>query len=203
MSVAERAAALRQEVPAGVTILAVTKGRSIEECRAAVAAGLHDLGENRVQEALPKIEALPEARWHLIGHLQTNKAKHAGRFHMIQSIDSLHVAEAVARQAGRKAALLEVNVSGEASKSGCAPDEAVALAAQVDELLELRGLMCVGALAGDPTPGFLLLRQLREQAQERLGKPLPVLSMGMSDDWRQALAAGSSMLRLGRALFDQ
>ncbi len=189
-------------MPPEVTIVAVTKGRSVDECREALAAGLGDLGENRVQEALPKIEALPEARWHLVGHLQSNKARHAGRFAMVQSIDSLHIAQAVARHAGRLPALLEVNVSGEPQKNGCSPEEAVDLAARVAGLLELRGLMCVGPLTGDPAPAFKLLRDLRDAAQERLGTPLPVLSMGMTDDWRAALAQGSSMLRLGRALFN-
>jgi pyridoxal phosphate enzyme (YggS family) len=188
-------------VPPEVTIVAVTKGRSLAECRAALAAGLSDLGENRVQEALPKLEALPGARWHLIGHLQTNKARAAARFALVQSVDSLRLAEAIGRHAPGHPCLLQVNTSREPQKHGCQPAEAVALAAEVAKVLELRGLMCIGPQGGDATPAFSLLRALRERAQERLGRALPVLSMGMTDDWRAALAAGSSMLRLGRALF--
>jgi PLP dependent protein len=154
-----------------------------------------------VQEALPKIEALPGARWHLIGHLQTNKARHAGRFALVQSIDSLHLAEAVAKHAPGHPCLLQVNTSREPQKHGCAPEEAVESAAAVAQLLDLRGLMCIGPEGSDATPSFVLLSELRDQAQERLGRPLPVLSMGMTGDWREALAAGSSMLRLGRLLF--
>jgi PLP dependent protein len=201
VSVSERLAELRREVPGDVTIVAVTKNRAVEDCREAMAAGLTDLGENRVQEALPKVDQLPEARWHLIGHLQTNKARHAGRFALVQSVDSVHLAEAVARHAPGHPCLLQVNTSREPQKHGCAPDEAVALAADVSKLLDLRGFMCIGPEGRDPTPAFVLLRELRDQAQERLGRPLPVLSMGMTDDWRTALAAGSSMLRLGRLLF--
>jgi len=201
VALADRLAEVRHEVPTAVTIVAVTKGRSLADCRAALAAGLTDLGENRVQEALPKIDALPEARWHLVGHLQANKARHAGRFALVQSIDSLAIAEAVARHAPGHPCLLQVNTSREPQKHGCEPEGAVDLAAQIGQLLDLRGLMCIGPAGADPAPAFTLLRQLREQAQEQLGTQLPILSMGMSDDWRQALAAGSSMLRLGRFLF--
>ena len=201
MSIAERLGEVRRETPPEVAIVAVTKGRSIDECRQAFAAGLTDLGENRVQEALPKIEALPEATWHLIGHLQANKARHAGRFALVHSVDSLHIAQAIARHAPGHPCLLQVNTSREPQKHGCAPEDAVELAAGIAQELELRGLMCMGPAEGDPTPAFLLLRQLRERSEQRLGKALPILSMGMTDDWRQALAAGSSMLRLGRFLF--
>jgi PLP dependent protein len=201
MGVAERLAELRSEVPAEVAIVAVTKGRSLTDCREALAAGLTELGENRVQEALPKIEELSDARWHLIGHLQSNKARHASRFALVQSVDSLHLADAIARHAPGQPCLLQVNTSREPQKHGCSPEEAVELAGDVSKLLDLRGLMCIGPEGLDPTPSFVLLRQLRDQAQERLGRSLPILSMGMTDDWRQALAQGSSMLRLGRFLF--
>jgi len=194
-------AAIRREVPPNVTIVAITKGRSIDECRRALAAGLTDLGENRVQEALPKIEALPEARWHLVGHLQTNKARHAGRFAMVQSVDGARVAAAIARHAPGLPCLLEVNVSREPQKQGCSPKDAVNVAREVVSLLDLRGLMCVAAAGRDATPEFNELRDLRDACQQGIARELPILSMGMTDDWRAALAAGSSMLRLGRALF--
>ncbi|HEX6488220.1 MAG TPA: YggS family pyridoxal phosphate-dependent enzyme [Candidatus Dormibacteraeota bacterium] len=201
MSIADRLDAIRREAPPHVAIVAVTKGRSVEECREALAAGLSDLGENRTQEALPKLDALPAARWHLVGHLQRNKARHAGRFSLVQSVDSVELAEAIATHSPGQGVLLQVNTAREPQKHGCAPEEAVELAARISGLLLLRGFMCIGPLAGDPAPAFGELRALRDEAQARLGVPLPVLSMGMTDDWEVALACGSSMLRLGRALF--
>jgi pyridoxal phosphate enzyme (YggS family) len=188
--------------PAEVDIVAVTKGHPLATCREALGHGLTILGENRVQEALPKLEALPEAEWHLIGHLQTNKVRHAaGRFALIQSVDSERLAEAIVTRHPAQAVLLEVNVAREASKSGADPDDAVDLAIRVAALIDLRGLMAIGPQHGDPAPAFAELRRLRDEAEQRLGRPLPVLSMGMSDDFEAALGAGSTMLRLGRVLF--
>jgi len=215
--VADRLASIHERIaragrdPDEVTIVAVTKGFGVEACREAMEAGLRILGENRVQEALGKMElvaagraqgAPPAAEWHLIGHLQTNKVKQAaGRFALIQTVDSLHLAQAIAIREPRQAVLVEVNVSREPQKSGAAPDEAVELVAAVSALLEVRGLMAIGPEHGDPAPAFAELRRLRDEARERTGRPLPVLSMGMSGDFEAALAAGSTMLRLGQALF--
>lgn len=204
--VAEALAALRRRIaaaggdPAAVVVVAVTKGQPAEVCRDAVAAGLTILGENRVQEALGKMDQVPGAEWHLVGHLQTNKARHAARFALVQSLDSVRLAEAIAAR-GRTAVLLEVNVAREARKHGVAPEEAVAVAEQVAALLELRGLMAIGPAAGDPRPAFAELRGLRDRIEQRLGRSVPVLSMGMSDDLEAAVAEGSSMVRIGRALF--
>ena len=184
-----------------MAIVGVTKGRSLDDCRDAMAAGLRILGENRVQEALPKLAALPTAAWHLIGHLQTNKAKHADRFAMIQSVDGERLAAAVARHAPRVPCLLEVNVGREPQKFGCPPEEAVATARRVATHLDIWGLMCVAAPGSDPRPQFAEMYDLRARCQEVLGVPLPVLSMGMTDDWEAAVEAGSTMLRLGRRLF--
>jgi pyridoxal phosphate enzyme (YggS family) len=188
--------------PAEVTVVAVSKGRSIEDCRAALAAGLETLGENRVQEALPKIDALPPARWHLVGHLQRNKVRQAARrFALIHSVDSLRLAEAIAAASPEQEVLVEVNVAREEQKHGCRPEDALELAAGVGQLLPLRGFMCVAALNADPAPAFRELKRLRDDAEQYLGSALPILSMGMSDDFEAALAAGSTMLRLGRFLF--
>ncbi|HVS48263.1 MAG TPA: YggS family pyridoxal phosphate-dependent enzyme [Candidatus Dormibacteraeota bacterium] len=188
--------------PDEVAIVAVTKGFAVDTCREAVAAGLHMLGENRVQEALPKMEAVTAAQWHLIGHLQTNKVKQvAGRFALIQSVDSARLAEAIARHAPGQPVLVEVNIAREAQKSGVAPDGALELIATVSSLLDLQGLMGMGPSQGDPAPAFSELRQLHDEAEQRVGKGLPILSMGMSGDFDAALAAGSTMLRLGQALF--
>ena len=188
--------------PDEVAIVAVTKGFGLEVCREALGAGLHVLGENRVQEALPKMDAVDGARWHLIGHLQTNKVKQAaGRFALIQTVDTARLAEAIARQAPRQAVLVEVNIAREPQKSGVSPDQALELIKTVSGLLDLQGLMGMGPSTGDPTPAFNELRVLHDEAEQRVGKGLPVLSMGMSGDFEAALAAGSTMLRLGQALF--
>jgi pyridoxal phosphate enzyme (YggS family) len=208
VTVAERLQAVRERIartgrdPDGVTIVAVTKGFGPEICREALAAGLENLGENRVQEALPKIDAVAGAQWHLIGHLQTNKVKQAaGRFALIQTVDSAHLAEALARRAPNQAVLIEVNVAREPQKSGAPPEGALDLIEAAAGLVDVRGLMAIGPSGGDPMPAFSELRRLRDDAEQRIGKPLRILSMGMSGDFEAALAAGSSMLRLGQALF--
>ena len=208
MTVRERLASVRERIeragrdPSEVAIVAVTKGFGAEACLEALEAGLHMLGENRVQEALEKMEAVPDAEWHLIGHLQTNKVKQAaGRFSLIQSVDSVRLAEAISHIAPSQAVLVEVNVSREPQKSGADPDRALDVIADVAGLLEVKGLMALGPSEGDPGPAFVEVRNLRDRAEQRLGTRLPVLSMGMSGDFEAALAAGSTMLRLGTALF--
>jgi pyridoxal phosphate enzyme (YggS family) len=186
--------------PDAIAIVAVSKGQPAEACRAAVEAGLTVLGENRVQEALEKMDQVAGASWHLIGHLQRNKVRHAGRFALVQSLDSMELAEALARR-GRSAALLEVNVSREGQKHGVPPEEALATAAAVAGLVELRGLMAMGPASGDPRPAFAELRRLRDEAEQRLGRALPILSMGMSGDLEAAVAEGTTMVRIGTALF--
>ena len=208
MSVEENLRAVRERIdraggnPGEVKIVAVTKGFDPEVCRQAIAAGLKTLGENRVQEALRKMDAVEGAEWHLIGHLQSNKVRlAAGRFALIQSVDSRRIAEALAAIDAAQPVLVEVNVAREMQKSGVALDAAAALIDEVAEMLDLRGLMAMGPTSGDPTPAFTELRTLRDAAQQRLGKALPILSMGMSGDFEAAVKAGSTMLRLGEALF--
>jgi len=208
LSVSENLAKVRERIaragrdPESVAIVAVTKGFDISVCRDALAAGLRVLGENRVQEAIDKIDQLPEAEWHLIGHLQTNKARQAaGRFALIQSVDSARVAEALARAVPTQQVLVEVNVAREPQKSGADPAHALDVITAVAGVLDLKGLMAMGPSTGDPTPAFTELRQLRDRAEDRLGNELPILSMGMSGDFEAALAAGSTMLRLGQVLF--
>jgi hypothetical protein len=195
-----------------VTIVAVTKGCGLDAVAAALAAGLTDLGENRVQEALPKIatEVGGRATWHLIGQLQRNKAKHVpGRFALVHSIDSLALAEELDRRAAAHGAtlraLLQVNVAGEAQKSGCAPAEAPVLAPRVAALphLRLEGLMTLAPLTDDQDVQgrtFRGLRQLRDTLQED-GLWLPTLSMGMSADYGPAVEEGATVIRLGTVLF--
>jgi PLP dependent protein len=208
VSVRENLASVRERIeraggkPGEITIVAVTKGFGPDVCRQALDAGLKTLGENRVQEALQKMEAVGGAEWHLIGHLQTNKVRQAaGRFALIQSVDSRRVAEALAAIDAAQSVLVEVNVARETQKTGVAVDAAGAVIDEVAEMLDLRGLMAMGPTSGDPTQAFAELRKLRDAAEQRLGKALPILSMGMSGDFEAAVKAGSTMLRLGHVLF--
>jgi pyridoxal phosphate enzyme (YggS family) len=208
VSLAENLAKVRERIthagrdPDEVAIVAVTKGFDVAVCREAIGAGLRMLGENRVQEALGKMDQLPDADWHLIGHLQTNKARlAAGRFALIQSVDSMRVAEAITREVPSQQVLVEVNVAREPQRSGADPDQALEVITAVAGILDLKGLMAMGPSTGDPTSAFTELRQLRDRAEDRIGNALPILSMGMSGDFEAALAAGSTMLRLGQVLF--
>ena len=208
MSVSENLKAVRDRIeragrnPDEIAVVAVTKSFGPEVCREAVSAGLKVLGENRVQEALAKMDAVDGAQWHLIGHLQTNKVRQVvGRFALIQSIDSTRVSEAVAAIDSAQPVLVEVNVAEEHQKTGVDPKGAGELIDRVAEMLDLQGLMAMGPAEGDPAPAFERLRRLRDEAQQRLGRPLPILSIGMSGDFEAAVKAGSTMLRLGRVLF--
>jgi pyridoxal phosphate enzyme (YggS family) len=208
VNIAENLASVRDRIaragrdPDEITIVGVTKGFDAATCMEALAAGLTILGENRVHEGVAKMEAVRAGTWHLIGHLQTNKVRIAvEHFAMIQSVDSARLAEAMARVDPAMAVLVEVNVAREPQKSGADPDQALEVITAIAGLLDLQGLMAMGPSHGDPTPAFNELRELRDLAEQRLGKALPVLSMGMSGDFEAAVAAGSTMLRLGQALF--
>jgi pyridoxal phosphate enzyme (YggS family) len=196
-----------------VRVVAVTKSHGLEAVRAALAAGLADIGENRVQEALQKQDALPDlpVRWHLIGTLQRNKARHAvGRFDLIHSVDRIELAAELDRRAApgsRQAVLVQVNCSSEPQKGGVAPGELPALLDGVREQgrLEVRGLMTMSALEADAAgqrESFRELRRLRD-AEERRGYSLPELSMGMSADYPIAVEEGATMIRLGTVLFGE
>jgi pyridoxal phosphate enzyme (YggS family) len=214
-SVAERIAAAARRAgrgPAEVALIGVTKTVPPEAIREAVALGLRDLGENRVQEAQAKIEQLGRlARWHLIGHLQRNKARRAVElFDSVQAVDDAELAAELSRRAvaaGRRLpVLIEVNVSAEASKFGVTPQGLPPLAEAVRALpgLELRGLMTVGRLverAEDARGDFAALRRLRDECERRLGTALPELSMGMSQDFEVAVEEGATWVRVGTAIF--
>lgn len=196
-----------------VRIVAVTKTHGPEAVRAAVAAGLTDVGENRVQEALQKQEALAgvDVSWHLIGTLQRNKARHAaGRFALIHSVDRADLAGDLNRRltAGRRQdVLLQVNCSGEPQKGGVEPDGLVPLLEGLAGLehLSVKGLMTMSALAADTAEQRRAFRRLRElrDAAERRGYRLPELSMGMSGDYPVAAEEGATMIRLGTVLFGE
>jgi len=218
---AARLAAVRAEVGAAarragrdaarVGIVAVTKTLPPEAVRAALAAGLADVGENYVQEARAKRDALGAGgTWHLIGGLQRNKARVAvATFDHVQTVDSSAVARALAEEAARAGrrlpVSLQVNAAADPRKRGLSPDDAPALAEAVLGLPELRldGLMTIGPQgpAEQTRSCFRLLRELRDALRKRLGVELPHLCMGMSDDFPVAVEEGATLLRLGRALF--
>ena len=206
-------AEIARRAPQPVTIVAVTKGFGLDAVRAALSAGLADIGENRVQEAVQKQRELGaesrerEIRWHLIGHLQRNKAKLVpGRFEMVQSVDSLALATELDKRASGLRVLVQVNVAGEEQKSGCAPEEAPGLVRQIAALgnLRLEGLMTMAPFTDDvdvQRRAFRGLRVLRDTLKEEHGVWLPTLSMGMSADYATAVAEGATVIRLGTVLF--
>jgi PLP dependent protein len=228
MSVSENSRAVRERIaraatrvgrsPASVTLMAVSKTVEPERIKEAYSAGLRVFGENRVQEFEGKSAALSElknAQWHLIGHLQSNKAKKAAElFHAVDSLDSLRLAERLnqaATEAGKKLeVLIEIKVGQEESKAGIPLDspelEKLLLAAPQFEGLEIRGLMTVPPFTEDPEgarPYFRLLRDLRDQiaARKLPAVQMDVLSMGMSHDFEVAIEEGSTCVRVGTAIF--
>jgi pyridoxal phosphate enzyme (YggS family) len=206
--------------PSGITLMAVSKTFPPERIREAYAAGLRSFGENKVQEFSSKadlLSGLPDAEWHMIGHLQTNKASRAVElFAAIDSVDSLRLAEKLnfaARQLGKSlAVLIEINVGGEAAKSGIAPGsqelEKLLQAAPQLQQLEIRGLMTIPPFAADPQktrPYFRKLRELRDHIASRglPGVGMNQVSMGMSHDFEVAIEEGSTCVRVGTAIFGE
>ncbi|MBJ9722371.1 YggS family pyridoxal phosphate-dependent enzyme [Acinetobacter calcoaceticus] len=199
-----------QRVPEAVQLLAVSKTHPSESLRAMYAAGQRAFGENYLQEALDKIEALHDLdiEWHFIGHVQRNKTKHlAEKFDWIHGVDRLIIAERLSNQrADDQSALnicLQVNIDGQDSKDGCAPDEVAELVAQISQLpkIKLRGLMVIPA--PDNTAAFTDAKKLFDDVKEQHAhvQDWDTLSMGMSGDLDAAIAAGSTMVRVGTALF--
>jgi PLP dependent protein len=199
--------------PEGVSLVAISKTVPPERLVAAVAAGLTTLGENRVQEAAEKIAAVPGASWHLVGPLQSNKARRAlASFSMLESVDSLDLADRLNRLAADVRPgevvpiLLQVNVDGDPAKAGFVPLEIEAAAGRLAtfERLDIRGLMTVGRMvdrAEDARPTFVALRALSERLRASGAAIGAELSMGMSDDYPIAIEEGATIVRVGRALF--
>ena len=212
-----QAAARRCGRPAeAVTLVGVTKGMPAETVQEAVRLGLSDVGENRVQEADAKqqvLGCLRPVRWHLIGHLQRNKAKLAAElFDVVHSVDSLALVDTLSRQAHARPrpleVLIQVNVSGEPATFGCRPEEAAGLTRVVQqaEPLTLRGFMTMAPFAENPEearPHFRRLRQLRDDVLAACSLPPEAgrLSMGMSHDFEVAIEEGADLVRIGTALF--
>lgn len=214
-AVRERIAAAAEEVgrrPEEIRLVAVSKLVDAESVREAIAAGIGELGENYVQEAAEKRRQIAEpVRWHLIGHLQTNKAaKAVSIFDIVHTVDSHRIARALGRHA-REASLaldvlLQVNTSGEETKSGVAPEEVDRLMEVVigTEGLRVRGLMTIGQWHPDPErarPEFRMLASLARELGPRFGLPEMWLSMGMSHDFAVAIAEGATLVRVGTAIF--
>ena len=194
--------------PGEVTIVVVTKNIETEAIKLALESGVKHVGENRVQEARKKIESLstlvPRPVWHMVGHLQANKAKTAAEiFDIIHSVDSVRLAEAISHHASSNLPLLiQVNVSVEGTKGGFVVAELTKAVAEIARLprLEVKGLMTIAPLVKDPEEVRPIFRRLRE-LRDALG--LEYLSMGMSDDFEVAVEEGSTMVRIGRAIFDE
>ena len=211
-SLAENIAGLKKA--AGKTqIVLVTKTVPAEKIQEALACGMRDFGENRVQELLEKQALLPaDIRWHMTGHLQTNKVKQVvGRVALIHSLDSLELAEEIERQAGLQniksvPCLIQVNSSGEVSKSGLKPEAVEKFAGDLKtKAIEIQGLMTIGPLtedAGKIRQAFRAVRELQQSLRKKFpGKNWDTLSMGMSSDYKIAIEEGSTMIRVGTAVF--
>lgn len=197
-----------------VSIMAVSKGHPASAVKELVELGQVLFGESKIQEAKEKIPQCPgSARWQMIGHLQTNKARDAVRmFDMIQSVDSLHLAEELQKVADKACKtvkiLLEVNVAGESSKFGYAPGRVLDEFMDLNAFprLEIHGLMTIAPWSPTPErarPYFRRLAELRRQCEDRLGAPLPVLSMGMSGDFEVGIEEGATLVRVGTLLFGE
>lgn len=197
-----------------VMLLAVSKSHPPETIRAAVECGQIHFGENKIQEAKAKIPLCPgKARWQFIGHLQSNKVRDAVEFfEMIQGVDSLAIAQEISKravQAGKTMPILiEVNVAGEASKFGYAPEKLLVELNELNALpkIEIHGLMAIppfAPVAEKARPYFKKLRELKVECEKILGASLPHLSMGMSGDFEVAIEEGASIVRVGTALFGE
>jgi PLP dependent protein len=210
----EAAAARANRDPLDVRLIAVTKGTSAARVDEVIAAGVEDIGENRIQEAADKQrEVRNPARWHLIGHLQTNKAGRAATlFDFIHSVDSTRVADALSahRPAGRDplGVLLEVELTGLPTRYGVAEPDVEGVVQRLVNVpsLHLVGLMTIAPYSEDPEEAratFTRLRRLRDHMEHVTGWALPELSMGMSNDFEIAIEEGATMVRIGRAIFGE
>jgi len=203
--------------PSTVTIIAISKGRSIEQIQEVIAAGIIDIGENKVQEALLKYNQLTThnsqlrtIKWHMVGHLQTNKVKGAVKiFDLIHSVDSLRLAEEISKQAAKinkiQDILMEVKTSPEATKSGLSPEKVIERVKEISQLknVKIKGLMtlaCIVATPEEARPYFRQLRELRDKLITQ-NSEFRTLSMGMTDDFEVAIEEGATIVRIGRAIF--
>lgn len=203
----------RSQYGNSVELCAVTKHVPLETIQQAFDYGLKVFGENRIEEALPKVQDMPHVAWHLIGHLQSRKVKTAlPLFQLIHSVDSLKLIECINREAQKQnsvSILLEVNISGEESKYGFTEVGLWELLPQLDKFpsVKVKGLMTMAPLSSDPEMSRLIYRRCRELKEAIEAKNLPflkmdILSMGMSQDFEVAIEEGATLVRVGRALFE-
>ena len=204
----------------GIVLVVVSKGRSLDDRCQAIAGGITDIGENKVQEAKDKYVALQatgcrlqDLKWHMVGHLQTNKVKEAVKiFDLIHSVDSVRLTKEIDKEAAKinkiQDILIQVNTSGEVSKFGLKPQEAIEALCEVTQLknVQVEGLMTIAPLVDNQEKArfcFRVLRELRDKANSILSTQyvLQTLSMGMTDDFEVAIEEGSTMIRIGRAIF--
>jgi len=202
--------------PAEITLVAITKGVDPYKISEASIYGIKDIGENRVQEALKKrTSVMPGIRWHMVGHLQTNKVKDAiEMFELIHSLDSVELARKIDKEAGKKGkvldVLVQVNTSGEESKYGVKPEDVTNFLREISlfENISVKGLMTITPLTEDPETVRPYLRKLREIQEGIKSEAIPniemqYLSMGMSQDYQVAIEEGANMIRIGTALFKE
>lgn len=212
MAACRKAGRNREEV----TLIAVSKTKPIEMLEEIYREGIRDFGENKVQEMCDKMELMPQdIRWHMIGHLQTNKVKYiVGRTHLIHSVDSLHLAEAINKQAVKKnvtvSILVEVNIAQEESKFGISKQEAMDLVREIAKLsnLKIQGLMTIAPFTEDPESNRIYFRQIRELSVDIANQKIDnvsmdILSMGMTGDYMVAIEEGSTMVRVGTGIFGE
>ena len=212
----ENVSKILQELPEGVSLVGAAKTRTPQEILEAVEAGLEIIGENYVQEAERAFQVVGgKAKWHMIGHLQSNKAKNAVRvFDLIETVDSIKLARAIDRACGNidkvMPIFMEINSGEESQKAGVMPEDAISLARDMSELnnIKLMGLMTMGPFAGDPEdsrPYFQKTKKLFEEIKE-MGLPgveMKYLSMGMSNSYKVALEEGANVVRIGTKLFGE
>lgn len=212
--IAEAVKRIRETIPPGVTLVAAAKGRTVEEVKAALQAGVTHVGHNYVQEAQPIIQELGDrATWHMIGHLQRNKAKLAARvFDMIETVDSLRLAQAIERHCMllgvTMPVLVEINSGREPSKTGVFPEEVDDLVAAIADMEHVRvmGLMTMGPRFGDPEDARPYFQQTREAFERVLSMNMAnvtmrYLSMGMTNSYQVAIEEGANIVRIGTKIF--
>ncbi|MBO7340645.1 MAG: YggS family pyridoxal phosphate-dependent enzyme [Lachnospiraceae bacterium] len=200
----------------GVTLIAVSKTKPLEDLREAYEAGARDFGENKVQELVDKIPQMPnDVRWHMIGHLQRNKVKYiVDKVYMIHGVDSLRLGEEISKEAVKHGVtvriLIEVNVAGEDTKYGVSPEEAPQLAIGLSKLpgISLQGLMTIAPYVTDPEENRLIFAKLRQLAVDISEKNIDnvsmnVLSMGMTGDYEVAVEEGATFVRVGTGIFGE
>lgn len=209
MPIIENIKKIKNELPKNVSLVAATKSRAIDEIKEAINSGIKIIGENYVQEAEKKFEAIgKKVEWHLIGHLQKNKINRALKiFDMFQTIDSFQLAEAIDKRANKQFPILtEVNIGNEKTKYGCKPDEIFLLIKKISELenIKIKGLMAITPYFKEPEktrPYFKNMKLLFEKIKKETNADMKILSMGMTNDYKIAIEEGSNMLRIGTGIF--